>query len=125
MVEMGLKGKDWTQQLFVIHPEVFLPWMESMKERTPAEVGGLRMIFEKFGIREGARVLDLASGIGRMSINLAKAGLEVVAVDISPLYLEYAKTCATTENVADRVQFYRFDMTYVRRHLRKRGGERF
>src|SRR5712664_4338804 len=75
MVENGIEAKDWTQQLFVIRPEVFLPWMESMKERTPAEVGGLRMIFEKFGIREGARVLDLASGIGRMSVNLAKAGV--------------------------------------------------
>src|SRR5713101_3182775 len=77
-----LKGKDWTQLLFVNHPEVFLPWMESMKERAPAEIGGLRKIFEKFAIHEGARVLDLASGIGRMSINLAKARFNVVGVDI-------------------------------------------
>ena len=83
-----LKGKHWTNLLFVKHPELFLPWMESMKQRAPAEVGGLRRIFEKFGIREGARVLDLASGIGRISINLAKAGFDVTAVDISPFYLE-------------------------------------
>jgi SAM-dependent methyltransferase len=120
-----LKGKDWTQQLFVKHPEVFLPWMESMKERTPAEIGGLRRIFEKFGIREGARVLDLASGIGRMSINLAKTGFEVVGADISPLYLEYAEKWAKKEGVVDRVRFYRFDMRDSARQLRKRREEGF
>jgi cyclopropane fatty-acyl-phospholipid synthase-like methyltransferase len=125
MVENGLKGKDWTQQLFVKRPELFLPWMESMKARTPAEIGGLRTIFEKFGIREGARVLDLASGIGRMSVNLAKAGFEVVGVDISPFYLEYAERWARKENVADRVQFYRFDMRDAARQLRKKGEEKF
>jgi len=122
---MRLKEKDWTRQLFVKHPEVFLPWMESMKERTPAEIGGLRRVFKKFGIREGARVLDLASGIGRMSINLAKAGFEVVGVDISPFYLEYSERWARKENVADRVQFYKFDMRDAARQLRKKGEEKF
>lgn len=56
-----------------------------MKQRASAEAGSLRKIFEKFGIREGARVLDLASGIGRMSINLAKAKFDVAAVDIPPI----------------------------------------
>ena len=83
------------------------------------------MIFEKFGIREGARVLDLASGIGRMSVNLAKAGFEVVGVDISPFYLEYATRWARKENVADRAQFYKFDMRDVARQLRKKGKEKF
>ncbi len=123
--ETRLKRKDWTELLFVKHPEVFLPWMESMKERAPTEVGGLRRIFEKFRIREGARVLDLASGIGRMSINLAKAGFEVVGVDISPFYLEYAERWARKEKVGDRVRFYRFDMRDAARQLRKRREERF
>ncbi len=120
-----LKGKDWTQLLFVKHPEVFLPWMESMKQRAPAEVGGLRKMFEKFGIREGARVLDLASGIGRVSINLAKAGFDVVAVDISSFYLEYAKRWAKRDRVADRIRFYRFDMRDAAQQLRKKGEEKF
>ena len=120
-----LKGKDWTQLLFVKHPEVFLPWMESMRERTPAEIGGLRKIFEKFAIHEGARVLDLASGIGRMSINLAKARFEVVGVDISPFYVEYAQKWAKREQVADRIRFYNFDMRDAARQLRKKMEERF
>jgi SAM-dependent methyltransferase len=120
-----LREKDWTQQLFVKHPEVFLPWMESMKERTPAEISSLHRIFEKFGIRERARVLDLASGIGRMSINLAKTGFEVVGVDISPFYLEYAERWAKKEKVTDRVRFYRIDMRDAARQLRKVGEEAF
>jgi len=124
-VETRLKGKDWTKLLFVKHPEVFLPWMKSMIQRTPAEVGGLRGIFEKFGIREGARVLDLGSGIGRMSINLAKAKFAVVGVDISPLYLEYAKSWAKREKVAERVQFYRIDMRDAARQLQRKKEEKF
>jgi SAM-dependent methyltransferase len=120
-----LKGKDWTRLLFVKHPEVFLPWMESMKAGTPTEIDGLCKIFEKFGIRKGARVLDLASGIGRVSINLAKAGFEVVGVDISPLYLKYAEKWAKKEKVAERVRFYRFDMRDAARQLRKEGEETF
>ena len=96
-----------------------------MKPRAPAEVGGLLKIFKKFGIREGARVLDLASGIGRVSINLAKAGFDVVAVDISPFYLEYAQKWAKRDRVADRIRFYRFDMRETARQLRKKGEERF
>jgi len=120
-----LKGKDWTQLLFVNHPEVFLPWMESMKQGTPAEVDRLLRLFERFGIREGARVLDLASGIGRMSIGLAKARFEVVGVDISPFYVEYAQKWAKREQVADRIRFYNFDMRDAARQLRKKMEERF
>jgi 2-polyprenyl-3-methyl-5-hydroxy-6-metoxy-1,4-benzoquinol methylase len=122
---MRLKEKDWTRWLFVKHPEVFLPWMESMKERTPPETAGLFRIFEKFRIRKGARVLDRASGIGRVSINLAKTGFEVVGVDISPFYVEYAKRWAKQEKVGDRIRFYRFDMRDAARQLRKRGEEGF
>ena len=96
-----------------------------MKGRTPVEIGGLRRIFEKFGIREGARVLDLASGIGRMSIGLAKAKFEVVGIDISPLYLEYAQKWAKREKVAEGVQFYRVNMRNAARELRKKGKEKF
>jgi SAM-dependent methyltransferase len=120
-----LKGKDWTRLLFVKHPEVFLPWMESMKAGTPVEIDGLCRIFEKFGIRKEARVLDLASGIGRISIGLAKTGFEVVGIDISPFYLEYAEKWAKNEMVADRVRFYRFDMRDATRQLRKKREETF
>jgi len=57
----------------------------------------------------GGRILDLASGLGRISINLAKAGYEVVGVDISPLYLRLAQKWAKKESVSGKTIFYRMD----------------
>jgi 2-polyprenyl-3-methyl-5-hydroxy-6-metoxy-1,4-benzoquinol methylase len=85
---------DWAKVLFANHPQVFLPWMKSMKEQAKADVRDLRIVFEKLRVRNEAKVLDLACGIGRISINLAKAGYQVVGVDISPLYLDFARKWA-------------------------------
>ena len=85
------KTKHWTYRLFVEHPDLFLPWMEEGKAVAPAQVDGPRRIFEKHRVREGARILDLGCGIGRISINLAKEGYDVVGVDISSLYLRLAR----------------------------------
>ncbi len=83
--------RDWAKVLFVDHPQVFLPWMKSMIGQAKMDVRGLQTVFEKFQVRKGARILDLACGIGRISINLAKAGYKVVGIDISRLYLDFAK----------------------------------
>lgn len=91
-----------------------------MKPRAPAEVEGLRKIFEKHGIRKGSRILDLASGIGRISLNLAKVGYAVVGVDISPLYLRLAEKWALKERVGDKIRFYRIDGGDAARQLRKK-----
>ena len=120
-----MKQKDWTKSLFVEHPEVFLPWMEGMKKRAPAEVEGLQKIFEKHNIPEGSRILDLASGIGRISINLAKAGYEVVGIDISPFYLQYARKWAQREKVSDKVVFLIGDMRNAAQQLREEEEKRF
>ncbi len=94
--------------------------MEQLKTIAPAQAEGLQKIFEKHGVHEGARILDLASGIGRISINLAKIGYDVVGVDISPLYLELAEKWALKEGVEDRVRFYRIDGRDAARQLRKK-----
>jgi len=99
--------------------------LDGVNERADSAGDRLLRIFEKFRMSKGARVLDLASGIGRVSINLAKTGFEVVGVDISPFYVEYAKRWAKQEKVGDRIRFYRFDMRDAARQLRKRGEEGF
>jgi SAM-dependent methyltransferase len=112
---------DWAKVLFVEHPQVFLPWMKAMREQAKADVRGLRIVFKKFRVRNGARVLDLACGIGRISINLAKAGYRVVGVDISPLYLDFARKWAEQDRIMDRTRFYEMDMRYASQQLRRKG----
>jgi SAM-dependent methyltransferase len=116
---------DWTQVLFVEHPEVFLPWMKAMKEQAKVDVRGLRNVFEKFRVRDGARILDLACGIGRISINLARAGYQVVGVDISPLYLDFATKWAEQDQVTNRTRFYKMDMRGASQQLRIKSEKKF
>ncbi len=114
------RRKHWTETLFVHHPELFLPWMEQMKTFAQPQVEGLRKIFQKHGVRGGGRILDLACGLGRISIYLAKAGYNVVGIDISPLYLRLAQKWATKESVDDKTIFYRMDARKAPRLLANR-----
>ena len=54
----------------------------------------------RFGI-----VADLCCGVGMDAIALAEAGAIVVAVDIDPLRLQFARTNAEVRGVADRITF--------------------
>jgi 2-polyprenyl-3-methyl-5-hydroxy-6-metoxy-1,4-benzoquinol methylase len=117
--------KDWVQFLFVDHPEVWLPWMKSMRQQAKIGVRGLERVFERFVVPSGARILDVASGIGRISINLAKDGYDVVGIDISPLYLDFARKWAEQEGVKHQTRFYKTDMRNAVQELRRKGEEKF
>jgi len=99
--------------------------MEQQKGVAPAQAEGLKRIFEGNGIDEGARILDLACGIGRISINLAKLGYNVVGVDISQLFLEQAQNWAAKEDLEEKVRFYKMDAKEAARQLRKKEPEKF
>jgi SAM-dependent methyltransferase len=96
-----------------------------MREQAKVEVRGLRTVFEKFQVRKGARILDLACGIGRISINLAKAGYRVVGIDISRLYLDFAREWAEREHVGHQTRFYEVDMRHAPQQLRRKGEKQF
>jgi SAM-dependent methyltransferase len=64
-----------------------MPWAD----RTEAEVDRAIMMLRPEG---GERVLDLACGIGRHSLELRRRGFEVVGVDISPDLLAMAEQSA-------------------------------
>lgn len=74
-------------------------------ETTPQEVEGLVKILH---LRPGTRVLDLACGAGRHSIELAKRGYAVVGYDLSTALLRVARAAA--RKVSVRVKFVRGDM---------------
>lgn len=95
-----------------------------MKPFATAQVNGLRKIFEKYGLPNNARVLDLQSGIGRISVYLAKLGYDVVGVDISPLYLGLAEKWVSKERLTSKVKFYRADARKTAKLLNTK-GEKF
>jgi SAM-dependent methyltransferase len=78
-----------------------MPWAD----RTEAEVDRAIMMLRPEG---GERVLDLACGIGRHSLELRRRGFEVVGVDISPDLLEMAERSAAEENL--EVSFMQADL---------------
>ena len=56
-------------------------------------------LVEKLELKGGERILDLACGFGRHSLELARRGYEVTGVDITPAYVEYAAGQAQKENL--------------------------
>lgn len=57
----------------------------------------------------GKRILDVGCGSGRIAIELALRGAEVVGLDVSNEILQIAQRIAVREGVADRCQFIKED----------------
>jgi SAM-dependent methyltransferase len=84
---------DWYRSAFPPEETTRRPWAD----RTEGEVDrALAML----GAGESQRVLDLACGTGRHSLELARRGYEVVGVDISADLLEIAEKDAASESLA-------------------------
>lgn len=82
--------QDWYRTAFADTAD--MAWTD----RTEAEINrALNMLRPP----EGARVLDLACGSGRHSLELCRRGFEVVGADISPELLEIARSDATEQGL--------------------------
>src|SRR3954447_5216257 len=85
--------RDWYRSAFPPEETLKRPWAD----RTGAEVDrALAML----GVRGGERVLDMACGTGRHSLELARRGHDVVGVDISPDLLAVAEADAEAESLS-------------------------
>jgi SAM-dependent methyltransferase len=62
-------------------------------------------IFAEFERWRGKKVLEIGCGIGTDTINFARSGAEVTAVDLSSKSLELARKRADVFGVADRIKF--------------------
>src|SRR6266487_5656677 len=83
---------DWYREAFPPEETTKRPWAD----RTEAEVDrALSML----GAAGSERVLDLACGTGRHSLELARRGFPVVGVDISPELLAIAESDAAEQSL--------------------------
>jgi len=65
--------------------------------------------FAQFDRWSGKRVLEIGCGIGTDTMNFARAGASVTAVDLSGRSLDLARTRAEVYGLADRIEFVEAD----------------
>ncbi len=100
----------WTSQLFLDHEEIFLRIHEHGWAAGEEQARDLKAILDRFGVSEGARILDVPCGIGRHATRLAKMGYRTLGLDLSPAYVRRAQERAQQEGVADRATYRVGDM---------------
>ncbi len=109
---MRMSGR-WVQELFVEHGDHYEKVLESFLQRTGEEAQWIAGVLESKGVPKGSRVLDLACGIGRHSVELAQHGYHVTGVDLSEVYVARAKALAAERGLEDRIEFLACDMRYL------------
>ncbi|MFL5938178.1 MAG: SAM-dependent methyltransferase [Gaiellaceae bacterium] len=93
----GYFEEEWLDEIALNIPE----------ERTRKEVD---FVLERLELEPRARVLDVACGHGRHSLELARRGFRVTGVDLSPRSIELAREAAASEGL---------DATFVERDARE------
>lgn len=88
---MKSSGSDWYKKIWTLDIQ-----NQSWVEETERQVD---FLIEKLDLNGNERILDLACGFGRHSIELARRGYTVTGVDITPDYIEYASVCALKEKL--------------------------
>jgi 2-polyprenyl-3-methyl-5-hydroxy-6-metoxy-1,4-benzoquinol methylase len=107
--------------MFLRHGEIFVRFLEQSLPRTEGEVVGLLGIFSEFGVKEGARVLDLCCGIGRHSVALAQKGFQVTGIDLSEVSIRRAEAMAKEKGVESRTGFLVGDTRGLLEHVSLKG----
>ncbi len=104
---MSTADPDWFEGFFDDE------YLQFAADRFPAEATAAEVDFlvEALGLREGARVLDLACGHGRHSVDLARRGCAVTGVDLSAPSLDLAAARAAEAGV--EIRFERADMRRI------------
>jgi ubiquinone/menaquinone biosynthesis C-methylase UbiE len=61
-------------------------------------------LYERLGLQPGARVLDAGAGSGYVAMTMAKHGLNVQAIDITPHHLADARKNVKQNGLEDKIQ---------------------
>ena len=82
---------DWYKKIWTLDIQN-QSWVEDTKKQVD-------FLVEKLELRGGEKILDLACGFGRHSLELARRGFQVTGVDITPDYVNYATKQAEQEKL--------------------------
>lgn len=91
---MKAMESDWYKKIWTLDIQD-----QSWVEDTMRQVD---FLVEKLGLKGGEKILDLACGFGRHSLELARRGFDVTGVDITPAYIKYATEQAEKEKLNAR-----------------------
>ena len=91
---MKAMENDWYRKIWTLDIQD-QSWVEDTKRQAD-------FLIEKLGLKGGERILDLACGFGRHSLELARRGFDVTGIDITPDYIRYAAEQAEKEHLPAR-----------------------
>lgn len=79
-------GSDWYKKIWSLDIRD-LSWVEHTKQQVD-------FLMKRLDLKGNERVLDLACGFGRHSLELAKRGFSVVGIDVTKDYIDFATQTA-------------------------------
>lgn len=91
---MKAMNSDWYKKIWTLDIKD-QSWVEDTKRQVD-------FLIQKLELNGGEKILDLACGFGRHSLELAHRGFDVTGVDIIPQYIEYAAEQAEKEKLNAR-----------------------
>lgn len=91
---MRSSGSDWYKKIWALDIQN-QSWVEDTKRQVD-------FLVEKLKLKGNERILDLACGFGRHSLELSRRGFSVTGLDITPDYVEYASAQASKEKLDAR-----------------------
>ena len=91
---MKAMASDWYRKIWTLDIQN-QSWVEDTKRQ-------VTFLIDELKLQGGEKILDLACGFGRHSLELARRGFAVTGVDITLAYIQYAKEQAESEGLDAR-----------------------
>ncbi|OYT55545.1 MAG: hypothetical protein B6U76_05640 [Desulfurococcales archaeon ex4484_217_2] len=94
---------SWVEEFFIRKSHLFLKILNALWSKGEEEVEYVAKVLKAHGVNEGSKILEVGCGNGRIAINLAKLGYEVVGLDISPELIKDA--CRKAKSMKAKARF--------------------